>query len=89
MTADGSASARICTAGSDVNVTLTLEDVTGGQTVEFVTTTAANQANQWQTISWDISSIDHTPNYDRAKIYFDAVDPAVTENYYVDDVQFY
>ena len=89
MTTDGSASARIYTAGSDVNVTLTLEDVTGGQTVEFVTTTAASQANQWQTISWDISAIDHTPNYDRAKIYFDAVDPAVTENYYVDDVQFY
>ena len=45
---------------NDVNVRLKLEDVTTSDTVELTSVTGSDKANQWQTISWDFSSVDQT-----------------------------
>ena len=57
-----------------MNVRLRLEDVTReGDYVELTAVTSgATRLNEWQTISWDFSSVDHSPTYDKASVYFDA-----------------
>ena len=86
---NGQVSMRVWTQNNDVNVRLRLEDITSGDTVELGAVTGSDKANQWQTISWDFSELeDHTPNFNKAYIFFDAVNASATEYYLFDDVQF-
>ena len=56
--------------------------------MELSAITGSDKANQWQTISWDFSGSDHSPTYNKASVFFDAVNASVTEYYLFDDVQF-
>ena len=80
---------RVWLQNNDVNARLKLEDVTNGGSVELTSVTGSDKANQWQTVSWDFSSVDHSPTYDKVSVYFDSPNPSGTEYYYFDDVQFY
>ena len=82
--------ARVYTQSNNMTVRLKLEDVLGGDSVELSAVTAGDKSGQWQTVSWDASVIDnHSPNYDKALMYFEAVDASTAETHFVDDVQFY
>ena len=81
---------RVYTQSNNMTVRLKLEDVLGGDSVELSAVTAGDKSGQWQTVSWDASVIDnHSPNYDKALMYFEAVDASTAETHFVDDVQFY
>ena len=82
--------ARVYTQSNNMTVRLKLEDVLGGDSVELSAVTAGEKSGQWQTVSWDASVIgNHSPNYDKALMYFEAVDASTAETHFVDDVQFY
>tara|TARA_B100000524_G_scaffold295959_1_gene170514 strand:- start:87 stop:1709 length:1623 start_codon:yes stop_codon:yes gene_type:complete len=88
-TANGQVSMRVWLQNNDVNARLKLEDVTNGGSVELTSVTGSGKANQWQTVSWDFSSVDHGPTYNKVSVYFDSPNPSGTEYYFFDDVQFY
>ena len=86
---NGQVSMRVWLQNNDVNARLRLEDLTNGDSVELTSVTGSDKANQWQTVSWDFSSVDHSSTYDKVSVYFDSPNPSATEYYYFDDVQFY
>ena len=79
---------RVWMQNNDVTVRLKLEDVVAGDSVELSAIAGSDTANQWQTISWDFSGADHSPTYNKASVFFDAVNASATEYYLFDDVQF-
>ncbi len=81
-------SMRVWTVDNNVTVRLRLEDVVEEDTVELSAVTGSDKAGEWQTISWDFSGEDHSPVYNKASVFFDAVDQADPEYYFFDDVQF-
>lgn len=85
---NGQVSMRAWMQNNDVTVRLKLEDVVAGDSVELSAITGSDKANQWQTISWDFSGSDHSPTYNKASVFFDAVNASATEYYLFDDVQF-
>ena len=85
---NGQVSMRVWMQNNDVTVRLKLEDVVAGDSVELSAIAGSDTANQWQTISWDFSGADHSPTYNKASVFFDAVNASATEYYLFDDVQF-
>ena len=80
---------RVYTSNSDVNVRLRLEeDVENGGFVRLTSVTEATRPTSGRR-SWDFSSVDHSPTYDKVSVYFESPNPSVQENYLFDDVQFY
>ena len=84
--------ADVFSAKDGVAVRLKLEDSSNGNiVVELDATTESNGSDAWETLSWDLSTVDglnHLNNYDKASIFFDFGNAGDGEVYYFDNVNF-
>jgi hypothetical protein len=86
-TGDSSIEMRVFSELDNAKVMLKLENsADDNEFVELHSTTASDGVDQWETLTFDVSAVDHTKVFDKASVFFDFGEVPNGETYYFDEI---